>query len=366
MRSTAGRLLTIAVVIATLVHPPYVSAQDISATLDALVAGARESRHLPGLNVAVRLGDRVLLTKGYGEADVENHVPATAQTMYHIGSITRSFTAAFVLKLVSQGKLRLDDPVASLLPMLSLKAQGVTLRHLLNHTSGIPDYSGLIGPRDRAVELTPQELVALFANKPLEFVPGDAQRRSSSNHFLLGLVIERVTGMTYSEYIEHELRAAGLNDTVYCDSRRLIEHRARGYERAATGVVNAPHIEMNTSFSAGGLCSTAGDLADWARALMNGTIIPLDYIREMTTPMRIGGQVQAYAAGLDVDQLDGHRRFRHEGALDGFAGELAHYPDLDLTIAALANVVPAGRQNRQADVDAVSDEIARAVFNARR
>jgi len=363
MRWISSRWLAVLVVI-TLMRNTSVSAQDMSSALDAIAARVHQSRQLAGLSVAVRLGERLLLTKGYGEADVENHVPATADTMYQIGSITKAFTAASVFKLVSQGKLGLDDQVATRLPMLSLKAQGVTLRHLLTHTSGISNYSDLIGPRERAVDLTPRELVSLFADKPLDFVPGTAQRRSNSDYFLLGLVIEQVTGMTYGEYIERELRAAGFQHTIYCDSRRLIERRARGYERGVNGIRNAPHIEMGATFAAGALCSTVGDLVNWVPALMSGAIIQKDQVRQMTTPVRINGRVQPYAAGLDVDEFDGHSRIRHLGALDGFASEVTHYPDLDLTIAVLTNVVPSGRQNRNVDVEVVAEDLARAVFMA--
>lgn len=364
MRSTAGQWIGVAIV-AALMFGPRVAAQEITSTLDAIAARARESRQLPGVNVAVRLGDRMLLAKGYGQADIENHVPATAETVYQIGSITRVFTAASVLKLVSQGQLRLDDPVAIRLPTFSLQAKGVTIGHLLTHTSGIPNYSDMIGPRERAVDLTPREVVERFADKPLEFPPATMQRTSSSNYFLLGLIIEQVTKLTYREYIERELRAAGFHDTVYCDRRRLIERRARGYERGEQGFENARYIEMNASFAAGALCSTVSDLVNWSRALMKGGIIPIEQVREMTTPVRINDQVQAYGAGLELDQLDGHSRIHHEGAVDGFSGEVAHYPELDLTIAVLTNVVPT-RGNRAADVESVGSELARAVFKARR
>jgi CubicO group peptidase (beta-lactamase class C family) len=217
--------------------------------------------------------------------------------MYQIGSITRAFTAASIFRLVSQGRLSLDDRVPSRLPKISLKAQGVTIRHLLTQTSGIPNYSDMIGPRERAVDLTPKEVVSLFADKPLEFMPGTAQSRSSSNYFLLGLIIEQVTGMTYAEYVEHELRTAGFQRTVYCDSRPLIERRARGYERDVNGIRNAPHIEMVATFAAGALCSTAGDLVNWVSALMSGSIIPKGQVRQMTAPVQINGRVQPYAAG---------------------------------------------------------------------
>ena len=365
MRSTGGRWARM-VAVTALMHVPPATAQDISSTLDAIAATARESRLLPGLSVAVRSRERLLLAKGYGEADVENHVPASADTMYQIGSITRAFTAASVFKLVSQGRLNLDDLVASRLPKISLNVQDVTLRHLLTHTSGIPNYSDIIGPRERAVDLTPLELVSVFADKRLEFVPGTAQSRSSSNYFLLGLVIEQVTGMMYGEYLERELRTAGFQHTVYCDSRRLIDGRARGYERDVNVIRNAPHIEMGATFAAGALCSTVGDLVNWVPALMSGAIIPKDQVRQMTAPVRINGRVQPYAAGLDVDEFDGHGRIRHLGALDGFAANVVHYPDLDVTIAVLTNVVPAGRQNRDVDVEAIAEELARAVFKVHR
>ena len=132
------------------------------------------------------------------------------------------------------------------------------------------------------------------------------------------------------------------------------------------GIRNAPHIEMGATFAAGALCSTVGDLVNWVSALMSGAIIPKDQVRQMTAPVRINGREQPYAAGLDVDEFDGHSRIRHLGALDGFAADVAHYPDLDLTIAVLTNVVPAGRQNRDVDVKVVAEDLARAVFKMAR
>lgn len=364
MKSTIGWHV-VATVVALLPAAPVV-AQDYASTLDAVAAKARESRQLPGLSVAVRLDDRVVLAKGYGRADLENQVPATADTVYHIGSITRPFTAASVLKLVSQGKLRLDDDVRRLLPTFALPPNGITLRHLLTHTAGIPNYSDMIGPRERAVELTPQEVVARFADKPLEFAPGDGQRSSSSNYFLLGLIIEQVVGKAYGEHIEREVREVGLRSTLYCDRRRIIERRARGYERGSNSVANAPHMEMTAAFAAGGLCSTVGDLVNWFDALLHGRVIPPDLVHEMTTPVRVAGRAQQYGAGLAVDQLDGHVRIHHLGAVDGFAGQVVHYPERALTIAVLTNVVPAGRAARAADVEETANELARVILSARR
>ena len=262
--------------------------------------------------------------------------------------------------------MRLDDQVENRLATFNLKLPGVTIRHLLTHTSGIPNYSDIIGDRERASNLTAREVVATFAGKPLEFAPGEAQRRSTSNYFLLGLIIEQITGVRSADHLDRAVRTAGFRKTVYCDSRRVIKRRARGYVRSGTGIENAPHLESSVIVAAGALCSTAGDLAGWIRALVRGEVIPAEQVREMTTPLRIRGQLQEYGAGLEMDRLDDHPRIHHEGAVDGFIVEVAYYPQRDLSVAVLANVVPAGRQNRNADVLAVADALARAVLTAPR
>ena len=132
------------------------------------------------------------------------------------------------------------------------------------------------------------------------------------------------------------------------------------------GVENTQHMEMNSAFAAGGMCSTVGDLVSWLHTLMHGRVISQEQVREMTTPARVRGQAQQDGAGLAIDVLDGYTRIYRLGAINGFSGQLAHYPERDLTIAVLTNVVPAGRSDRAAAVTDTGNELARAVLNSLR
>jgi CubicO group peptidase (beta-lactamase class C family) len=313
----------------------------VIASIDSMVMIARNGGKVPGISVEVVKGSRVIVARGYGLADLENDVPANAATVYRIGSITKQFTAAAIMQLVEARKLSLDDPLDKVLPGYPMQGHQVTIRQLLTHTSGIRSFTSM-GQRFEDVarlDFTPTQIVDFFKSEPFDFEPGEKFLYNNSGYALLGLIIEKLSGMSYEQYLQKRIFAPlSLNATSYCSDRRIIRHRARGYTLVGERVLNAEPISMTHPFAAGGLCSTVSDLAVWQRALAGGRVISPYSYAEMTTPgvLNNGDQI-SYGFGLYLGSLAGHRKVAHGGSINGFITELAYFPDDSLSIVVLTN-----------------------------
>jgi CubicO group peptidase (beta-lactamase class C family) len=213
--------------------------------------------------------DEPLLRQGYGMANREHDVPNTPETKFRIGSVTKQFTAAAALILQEQGKLDVRATIQTYLGDCPEAWGGITVHHLLTHTSGIPDYARLPDRERRIREpTTPDALIALFRDRPLEFKPGERFAYSNSGYALLGRLIERISGKTYAEFlVEQIFTPLGMKDSGYDDARPVLKARAAGYARRQGGLENAPYLDMTNPFAAGGLYSTVDDLLKWDRAL---------------------------------------------------------------------------------------------------
>ncbi|MDX2058338.1 MAG: serine hydrolase domain-containing protein [Gemmatimonadales bacterium] len=313
---------------------------EVARIVDSLAVAAKASGEVPGFSVGVAIGSTVRITSGYGQADLENAVPATAETIYRIASVTKQFTGAAVVQLVEQGKLKLDDRLTTYFPNWPAPAEQVTVRMLLNHTSGVRDYVAVPRWRQlRTVPLPHDSLLGLVINEPFDFPPGTAFRYSNTGYYILGVIIEKVSGLRYGDYIEQRLaQPLGLTSIRYCDDRPVIAKRARGYSRTKEGFANAQYIDMNQPFSAGSLCASVGDLLDWSRALARGKVVSAEGYRTMTTPVALPeDQPMNYGFGLSTGVLAEHRFIYHNGSVDGFRSQLITFPDDSLTIAIIAN-----------------------------
>jgi CubicO group peptidase (beta-lactamase class C family) len=324
---------------------PPLSPERAEQAVNAAAAAALE-RGIPGVSVAVVRGDESLVARGYGVADRETGARATAATVYPIGSISKQFTAAAILRLVERGALALDDPVSRHLPGYAPAGGTVRVRHLLRQTSGIREFFTLPAFAEGNADLNrpTSELVAMIEREPLGFRPGTRWSYSNSNYTVLAQILERVTGQPYERGLEDDFfRPLGLGATHPCAPRPSGEHQARGYGRTATGVVAVPPENMNWARGDGGLCSTVEDLARWMRALAAGHAVSPPSYRLMTSRERLGdGTSPDYGYGLSLVPLDGQvRKVAHNGAIAGYTGTLAHYPDHDLTIAVLTNLADA-------------------------
>ncbi len=342
-RAAAAMLLSgVMLAVAACSHAPRQVDAALPASVDALAAEALEAGPLAGVSVAVVRDGRTVVSKGYGLADIGRGVPATAETIYPIGSLTKQFTAAAILQLVEAERLSLDDDLGELLPDFPSQGHHVTVRHLLNHTSGLVEHSDLTGGRGEP-GTTRQAVVDLIAAHPFDFAPGERFSYSNSGYLLLGLVIEKVTGSTYASYLdEHVFERAGLRQTSYCPDKPG-PGQARGYDIANGALVDAQPIEVAVPFAAGGLCSTVGDLLAWSQALRSGRVVSDVSYRLMTTPTEMAdGTTVPYGFGLMMQPLQGHTAVFHDGAINGFMSRLTFFPDDQVTVVLLANTFSEG------------------------
>lgn len=285
--------------------------------------------------VLVAKGDRLLINRGYGCADLEWNTPNTPDTRFRIGSITKQFTAASIPLLQERGKLRVEAPLKTYLPDTPPAWSDVTIFNLLTHTSGIPDLIRLADFRNfLTLPLLPEQLIAKIRDKPLDFAPGSDRAYSNSGYLLLGLVIEKLSGESYARFVkENLLDPAGMRDSGYDTHAAVIHHRASGYTHAPDGFENAPYLDMNIPFAAGGLYSTTGDLLRWEQALFGGKILSRASLEQMTTPFK-----QNYGFGVVIRQLEGDNIVDHSGSLKGFNSELIHGARDNLVVVVLSNV----------------------------
>ena len=311
------------------------------ARLDSLAGSPVQEGRAVGISVAVVRGTDTLLLRGYGKADVELDVPTPDRAVYEIGSVTKQFTAAAVLRLRDEGKLDLDADVTTYLPNYPTQGHKLPVRRLLDHTSGIKGITEIPAFRSLRVRSLPRDsAVALFATLPFEFAPGEAQIYNNSAYFLLGLIIEKVSGMTYEDYIEQRLFATlGMKDSRYCSNTEVVPRRAHGYQYEGRNVRRADYIDHTWPYSAGSLCSTAADLVTWLTALHGGRVLSPRSYREMTAPARLNdGTELRYGMGLSVGtDIRGTRMIGHGGAIAGFGADARWYPDAQLAVVVLIN-----------------------------
>jgi CubicO group peptidase (beta-lactamase class C family) len=306
--------------------------------IDALSKQA-VTRPVAGISIAVARNDEVVFARGYGFANLEHAVPVTPDTVFHIASISKNVLAAIVLRLAGEGKLRLDDDVTKYVPEAPTHGRRVTVRQLLNHTSGIYSFTSLPDAENNEhLDLTHEQVLGLFKDRPLDFEPGTSWRYDNSAFYLAGMVVERVTKQEYGQYVRELFKSLGMNSASLCDARMVVPHLASGYEVEGDTFVNAPFLSWKLPFAAGAVCATAGDLLKWQSALDSGRVINKLSLELMRTPTKLNdGTSIDYGLGTRIGLLDGHRVFGHTGGGGGFNAVLETFPDDHLTIVVLMN-----------------------------
>lgn len=286
-------------------------------------------------SVLVARDKTVLFEKGFGSANLEWDIPNSPTTKFRLGSLTKQFTAACILLLQERGKLNVDDPVKNYMTDAPAAWEKVTIFNLLTHTSGIPSFTEFSDyAATEGIATTSEKLVLRFRDKALEFPPGEKMSYSNSGYVLLGYLIEKISGQPYSQYVQENIfRPLQMQDSGYDSNSAIIMHRASGYTPSDKGVMNAGYIDMTIPFSAGGLYSTAEDLARWEQGLFGGKVLSPTSLQKMTTPF-----LHNYAFGLAVTTLNGHRIIEHTGGIEGFNTALAYYPEDKLTVVVLSNL----------------------------
>lgn len=321
-RSRTLRIL-LAVLVAAVAIQSNGRAQDLANQIDALVQKYHDLRLFSG-SVLVAQNGKVIYKKGFGYANAEWEVPNAPDTRHRIGSVTKQFTAALVLKLVEEGRISLDGKIVDYLPDYPRPAgEEVTIHHLLTHSSGIPNYTSLpdFFPEMSRDPYEPEEFIPVFSNLDLEFEPGSEWSYSNSGYFLLGVIIEKVTGMSYDEVLRQRLlEPLGLHDTGYDKYEEVLDRRASGYSLTFAGYRNAPYLDTSLPYAAGSLYSTVEDLFKWDRALYANRIFSDPrYLELMMTP-----HIQDYGYGLVIRKVplgetdDSVKVVEHGGGINGF------------------------------------------------
>ena len=311
--------------------PPTPSAAE---RMDQVAQFYVDTRQFMGA-VLVAHGDHVLFRKAYGSANLEWNVPNTVDARFRIGSVTKQFTAAAILLLEERGKLKLDDPVGKYYEDAPASWSAITLHHLLTHTSGIPNFTSFPDYDDtEPLPTTPAELVKRFRDKPLEFTPGTEMRYSNSGYVLLGVVIEKASGVDYAQFLATNIfEPLAMKDSGYESNTALLPHRAAGYTPGPKGIANASYVHMTVPYSAGALYSTVEDLHRWTRGLFAHKVISAASLAKMLTPAK-----NDYALGISVGTNDIGRVVQHGGGISGFNSQLTYYPESQVMIVALSNL----------------------------
>ena len=302
--------------------------------MDQIVRSYVDNKQFMGTALVAR-GDQVLFSKGYGYANLEWNVPNAPDTKFRLGSVTKQFTAASILLLEERGKLNINDPVKKYLPDAPSAWDRITIYHLLTHTSGVPNFTSF--PDYAKLEpfaATPEQLVARFRDRALDFQPGEKWNYSNSGYVLLTLLLEKVSGESYEKFVrENIFSPLGMKDSGYDSNSAVIPHRAAGYTPGKNGVENAGFIHMSIPQGAGALYSTTEDLLKWEVGLFGGKLLKPATLAKMTTPFK-----DNYALGLQVETVAGHKAIQHGGGIEGFNTNLAYYPDDKLTVVVLGNL----------------------------
>jgi CubicO group peptidase (beta-lactamase class C family) len=308
-------------------------AQDAS-RMDQVVESYVSDKTFMG-SVLVARGDQILLSKGYGSANLEWNIPNSPTTKFRLGSVTKQFTAASILLLEERGKLKTDDPVKKWMPDAPAAWDKITIFHLLTHTSGIPNFTSFPDyVTQEPFATTPEKLVARFRDKPLEFEPGEKWNYSNSGYVLLGYLVEKVSGESYEKFVaENIFGPLRMKDSGYDSNTAVILRRAAGYAPSKDGPVNVGFVHMSIPFSAGALYSTTEDLLRWEQGLFGGKLLSAASLAKMTTPFK-----NDYAFGVEVHTVNGHKVIEHNGGIEGFNTCLAYYPEDKLTVVALGNL----------------------------
>jgi D-alanyl-D-alanine carboxypeptidase len=315
---------------------------EMSAKAKSLVDEIVQADQFSGTVLVAQNGVPVF-RQAFGFANREWEIPNEPEAKFRIGSITKEFTATAILQLAEAGQLSIDDPISKYYTDAPVTWKDITLRHLLTHTSGIPSYTSLphFFDEDAKVDRTPDEIIQLTRDKPLEFEPGTKFSYDNSGYIILGYIIEKVSGERYADYIQHHIfQPLGMKSSGYDFTEAIIPQRASGYRWEKTKFVNADYLSMLIPFSAGSLYSTVDDLLTWDQAIYAGKLLNAASFKAMFTDYGHG-----YGFGWFVNKQFGHNLISHSGGINGFVSMFQRFPDDKLTVIVLSNEnnAPVGR-----------------------
>jgi D-alanyl-D-alanine carboxypeptidase len=323
-------------------------------SVDRIAQQVLADTKVPSASIAIVKDGRIAYVYAYGDAHLEPRVPATPEMRYSIGSISKQFTATAILMLAEQGKLSLDDPVSKFVPNLT-RANDVTIRQLLSHTSGYQDY----WPQDYVPpfmmrEITASEILDQWARKPLDFDPGTKWEYSNTNFVIAGIIVEKASGMPFLKFLDTRVfTPLGMQGVADVDQGRLTDSDPTGYMRYALGPPRvAPKEGKGWLFAAGELAMSPQQLAKWDIAMLDKKLLKPSSYKEMETDVKLkNGQETHYGLGIGVETESGHRVLSHGGEVSGFVSRNTIFPDDHAAVVVLTNQ----------DASSAAAEIAREI-----
>ena len=338
------RRFLFALLFAAATLPARAAAQSgrLPATVDRYLRDELHRQRIPGFSVAAVRDGRLVFARGYGFANLEHRVPAADSTIYQSGSVGKQFTAALVQQLADSGTLSLDDPVRRWLPEGPPRWDSITVRHLLTHTSGIPDYTDSVVDLRR--DYTEDELVQVAAALPPIFAPGERWSYSNTGYVLLGAIVRRVTGRFYGDLLRERIFALlGMRTARIISEADIVPHRSDGYRRVGDSVKHQEWVSPSLNTTAdGALYLSVLDLAAWAAALDRGRGLGESDRTLAWSPVRLNdGGSYPYGFGWMLDPVRGQPSVHHTGSWQGFRASIARFPDARLTVIVLANLAEA-------------------------
>ena len=323
--------------------------------IEKVVEAEVARQRVPGLAVAVIRKGETILARGFGLANVEHHVPVTPDTIFQSGSVGKQFTAAAAMLLVEDGKLVLSDPVTKYFPDAPEHWKRILVRHLLTHTSGLPDYTA--GMVDYRRDYTEEELLKFAYGLKLEFEPGARWNYSNTGYIVLGFLIRKASGQFYGDVLRERVFAKiGMKTARVISEEDIVPHRAAGYRLVRNELKNQNWVapRLNTTAD-GSLYLSLNDMIAWDAALRTQQVLKPESWTQVFTPVTLAsGKPYPYGFGWQVDPFAGHRAQRHGGSWQGFQTHIARFPDDDLTIIVLANLA-------QSSPERISNAIAAAI-----
>ncbi|MFM9905920.1 MAG: serine hydrolase domain-containing protein, partial [Pyrinomonadaceae bacterium] len=314
-------------------------------SLDDLINREIKRRQIPGLSVAVLRGGKIVKATGYGLANVELHVSATRDTVYEIGSISKQFAAEAVMLLVEDGKLNLDDPIRKYLPTNAPETwQKITVRNLLNHTSGLKDWTE-IKEFSYRLEYSPEEFIDLVKSFPLQFQPNENWGYSNTNLPLIGIIVERASGKSFEEFVnERIIKPLNFPSIRFKHQEDVVPDRATGYVLRNGLWKNGEPFRPKVIAASGGISANVVDLAKWWEAVMKARVVKQSSLDQMLAPTKLNdGRSVAHGFAFFTDVFNGHKVVQHFGStVGGFGSIVRYYPKENLTLAVIGNLEDGG------------------------
>ncbi|MBL0882063.1 MAG: serine hydrolase [Chitinophagaceae bacterium] len=321
------------------VHAQKTNNEDLIEAFDKLLMKEFKPDE-PGAVVLVSKKGHVVYKKAFGIANLEFNIPMQVDNVFWIASIGKQFTAIAILQLIEQGKLSLQDEITKFLPDYPTQGTKITIEHLLTHTSGIHNFSGMSDPEKKlALDCTPQEVIDFFKNLPMQFSPGTKWEYNNSGYFLLGYIIEKVTNIPYPKYIEEKIfKPLGMSHTLYASDRKIIKNRVGAYTFTNNGFLNTTSRNITNVYSAGAIQSTVDDFFKWQQAILSYQLVKKETLDKAFSryTLKDGTKVD-YGYGWRLGYVYESPSIWHGGLISGFGTMELYLPEQDVFVAVFSN-----------------------------